>query len=201
MDIYIDNEKIKLGKRNRKNFERIIKVITKKLEQNEKIIRNIYINGNILEESMIIDINELSLLEVETKSYVDLVIESIANCKSYIEIFFEMIFFIKFKLENGEKLIKEDIEETHSFLIWFSDLIYLMEATYDFSINSNFEQLINSIDENIKILIEKRKRKDFVGYLNILETKIFKVLEDFYENVSFYYEKIIEEEKKKKLMA
>lgn len=201
MDIYIDNEKIKLGKRNRKNFERIIKVITKKLEQNEKIIRNIYINGNILEESMIIDMNELSLLEVETKSYVDLVIESIANCKSYIEIFFEMIFFIKFKLENGEKLVKEDIEEIHSFLIWFSDLIYLMEATYDFSINSNFEQLINSIDENIKILIEKRKRKDFVGYLSILETKIFKVLEDFYENVSFYYEKIIEEEKKKKLMA
>lgn len=201
MDIYIDNEKIKLGKRNRKNFERIIKVITKKLEQNEKIIRNIYINGNILEESMIIDMNELSLLEVETKSYVDLVIESIANCKSYIEIFFEMVFFIKFKLENGEKLVKEDIEEIHSFLMWFSDLLYLMEETYDFSINANFEQLISSMDENIKILIEKRKKKDFVVYLNILETKIFKVLEDFYENVNFYYEKIIEEEKKKKLMS
>ncbi|WP_022820309.1 hypothetical protein [Fusobacterium russii] len=201
MEIYIDNEKIELGKRNRKNFERIIKVITKKLEQNEKVIRNIYINGNILEESMIIDMNELSLLEVETKSYVDLVIESIANCKSYIEIFFEMIFFIKFKLENDEKLLKEDIEEIHSFLMWFSDLIYLMEETYDFSINTNFERLIISLDENIKLLIEKRKRKDIIAYLNILETKIFKVLEDFYENVNFYYEKILEEEKKKKLMA
>lgn len=201
MEIYIDNEKIELGKRNRKNFERIIKVITKKLEQNEKIIRNIYINGNILEESMIIDMSELSLLEVETKSYVDLVIESIANCKSYIEIFFEMVFFIKFKLENGEALVKEDIEEIHNFLMWFSDLLYLMEETYDFSINNNFEKLISSMDENIKILIEKRKKKDFSTYLDILEVKLFKVLEDFYENVNFYYEKIIEEEKKKKLMA
>lgn len=201
MEIYIDNEKIELGKRNRKNFERIIKVITKKLEQNEKIIRNIYINGNILEESMIIDMSELSLLEVETKSYVDLVIESIANCKSYIEIFFEMVFFIKFKLENAEALVKEDIEEIHNFLMWFSDLLYLMEETYDFSINNNFEKLISSMDENIKILIEKRKKKDFSTYLDILEVKLFKVLEDFYENVNFYYEKIIEEEKKKKLMA
>lgn len=201
MEIYIDNKKIELGKRNKKNFERIIKVITKKLEQNEKIIRNIYINGNLIEESTIIDIEDLNLLEVETKSYVDLVIESLSNCKAYIEIFFEILLFINLKLENAEKILKEDIEEVHSFLIWFIDLIYLMEETYDFSINSDFEELMNHLEDNMSILIEKRKKKDYIAYLNILETKIFKILENFYDNIDFYYKKIIEEEKKKKLMS
>ena len=201
MEIYIDNEKIELGKRNRKNFERIIKAITKKLEQNEKVIRNIYINGNVLEESTVIDMNEPNILEVETKSYVDLVIESLANCKAYIEIFFEMIFFINLKLESGGKLVKDDIEDIHSFLMWFTDLIYLMEETYDFSINENFEKFADSLDENIKILIEKRKKKNIRNYLEILETKIHKILEYFYENIDFYYTRIIEEEKKKKLMS
>lgn len=201
MEIYIDNKKIELGKRNKKNFERIIKVITKKLKQNEKIIRNIYINGNLIEESTIIDVEDLNLLEVETKSYVDLVIESLANCKAYIEIFFEILFFINLKLENAEKILKEDIEEVHSFLIWFIDLIYLMEETYDFSIDSNFEELMNHLEDNMSILVEKRKKKDYIAYLNILETKIFKILENFYDNIDFYYKKIIEEEKKKKLMS
>lgn len=143
----------------------------------------------------------MNLLEVETKSYVDLVIESLSNCKSYIEIFFEILLFINLKLENAEKILKEDIEEVHSFLIWFIDLIYLMEETYDFSINSDFEELMNHLEDNISILIEKRKKRDYIAYLNILETKIFKILENFYDNIDFYYKKIIEEEKKKKLMS
>ncbi|MDO4690883.1 MAG: chemotaxis protein [Fusobacterium sp.] len=201
MEIYIDNEKIELGKKNRKNFERIIKVITKKLEQNEKIISNIYINGALLEESTIINIEDLNLLEVETKSYVDLVIESLAYCRSYIEVFFEILFFINLKLENSEKLLKDDIAELHSFLIWFVDLINLMEETYDFNIYINFKEILDSLDENIKILIEKRKKKNYIDYLNILELKIAPILEVFYKDINFYYDRIIEEEKKKRFVS
>lgn len=201
LEIYIDNEKIELGKKNRKNFERIIKVITKKLEQNEKIISNIYINGALLEESTIINIEDLNLLEVETKSYVDLVIESLAYCRSYIEVFFEILFFINLKLENSEKLLKDDIAELHSFLIWFVDLINLMEETYDFNIYINFKEILDSLDENIKILIEKRKKKNYIDYLNILELKIAPILEVFYKDINFYYDRIIEEEKKKRFVS
>lgn len=201
MEIYIDNEKIELGKKNRKNFERIIKVITKKLEQNEKIISNIYINGALLEESTIINIEDLNLLEVETKSYVDLVIESLAYCRSYIEVFFEILFFINLKLENSEKLLKDDIAELHSFLIWFVDLINLMEETYDFNIYINFKEILDSLGENIKILIEKRKKKNYIDYLNILELKIAPILEVFYKDINFYYDRIIEEEKKKRFVS
>lgn len=201
LEIYIDNEKIELGKKNRKNFERIIKVITKKLEQNEKIISNIYINGALLEESTIINIEDLNLLEVETKSYVDLVIESLAYCRSYIEVFFEILFFINLKLENSEKLLKDDIAELHSFLIWFVDLINLMEETYDFNIYINFKEILDSLGENIKILIEKRKKKNYIDYLNILELKIAPILEVFYKDINFYYDRIIEEEKKKRFVS
>lgn len=47
MEIYIDNEKFNYQSR-KKNIGRIIKAINKKLEASEKIIKNIYINGNIL---------------------------------------------------------------------------------------------------------------------------------------------------------
>lgn len=201
IEIYIDNEKISLGKRNQKNFERIIKVISKKLEKNEKIIRNIYINGNILEDNTVIDMDKPNILEVETKSYVDLIIESLENSRAYIDIFFEIIFFLNIKMENKEKILKEDIDEIHNFLMWFNDLMYLIEETYDFSIYLEFENFLNKLDENINLLVEKRKKKKYEEYTNILEENIASLLENFFENINFYYNKIIEEEKKKKLVV
>ena len=201
MEIYIDNEKIELGKKNRKNFEKIIKAITKRLEQNEKIIRNIYINGNILEESTIIDMTEPNILEVETKSYVDLIIESLSNCKNYIETFFEIMAYLNFKIESNQKILKEDIDEFHSFLMWFEDLLSLIEETYSFGENRLFFELIEDINNKLQMLTDKRKKKAYVEYINILETEISGILDEFYNNVDIYYQMILEEEKKKKLVS
>lgn len=201
MEIYIDNKKIELGKKNKKNFERILKVITKKLEQNEKIIKSIYINGNMIEEDTVIDFSKLSIIEVETKSYVDLIIESLANCKNYIDTFFEILFFVNFKLENGAVILKEEIDEMHSFLMWITDLLYLIEETYGFEEDKSFMESIDSLQNNAQLLNEKRKRKNYLDYISILEENIAESLEKIHDNIDYYYEKILQEENKKKLMS
>lgn len=200
MEIYIDNEKIELGKKNRKNFEKIIKAITKRLEQNEKIIRNIYINGNILEESTIIDMSKPNILEVETKSYVDLIVESLLNSKSFIESFFEIIDYLKFKLENGQNISKDDIDEFHSFLMWLTDLLSLIDETYSFIENKTFFEVVDNLENKLEILVEKRKKKHYIEYVNILENEISEILNKLYENIDSYHMIILEEEKRKKLI-
>lgn len=200
MDIYIDNEKIELGKKNRKNFEKIIKAITKRLEQSEKIIRNIYINGNILEDNTVIDMTEANILEVETKSYVDLILESLSSCKYFIENFFEIVEYLKFKSENGQRIFKEDIDEFHSFLTWLIDLLYLIEEAYSFTETKEFFEVIDILENKIEILAEKRKKKAYIDYVNILEIEISNILDKLYCNLNVYSGMILEEEKKKKLV-
>lgn len=201
MEIYIDNKKIELGKKNKKNFERILKVITKKLEQNEKIIKSIYINGNMIEEDTVIDLSKLSVIEVETKSYVDLIVESLANCKNHIDTLLEILCFIDFKLENGNIVVREEIDEIHSFLTWFTDLIYLIEEVYGFENENYFIESVECLQNNAQLLNEKRKRKNYLDYINILKENIIENLENFYNNIDYYYEKILQEEKKKKLIV
>lgn len=200
MEIYIDNKKLELGKRNRKNFEKILKVITKKLEQNEKIIRNIYINGNILEDNTIINMDEPNILEVETKSYVDLILESLENCKNYIETFFEILFYLNLKQENNEEIIKVDIEEIHSFIMWFAELMQLIDETYYFENSDSFNEIIIDLNKDLKKLVEKRKKKLYSDYINLLRDKIANRLEIFYDNTAVYFEKILDEERNKKLI-
>lgn len=201
MEIYIDNKKIELGKKNKKNFERILKVITKKLEQNEKIIKSIYINGNMIEEDTVIDFSKLSVIEVETKSYVDLIVESLANCKNHIDTLLEILCFIDFKLENGNIVVREEIDEIHSFLTWFTDLIYLIKEVYGFENENYFIESVECLQNNAQLLNEKRKRKNYLDYINILKENIIENLENFYNNIDYYYEKILQEEKKKKLIV
>ena len=53
MEIYIDNEKTRFGRKTQ-DLEKILRAITRKLEKNEKIIKSISINGHVLQENTII---------------------------------------------------------------------------------------------------------------------------------------------------
>ena len=48
MEIYIDNEKTRFGRKTQ-DLEKILRAITRKLEKNEKIIKSISINGHVLQ--------------------------------------------------------------------------------------------------------------------------------------------------------
>lgn len=200
MEIYIDNEKFNYQSR-KKNIGRIIKAINKKLEANEKIIKNIYINGNILNEDTIIDLTEQNIIEVETSSYADILLEAIENAKIYIEIFFETREYILTKLENNEEIIDLEVEETHNFIEWFTDLLQFLNENYYFDeIRGNLFTMIDDLRMTIEVLNEKRKEEDYIGYLGILEYAVVDYLYNFMENIDYCYKMILEDEKNKKLM-
>lgn len=200
MEIYIDNEKFNYQSR-KKNIGRIIKAINKKLEANEKIIKNIYINGNILNEDTIIDLTKQNIIEVETSSYADILLEAIENAKIYIEIFFETREYILTKLENNEEIIDLEVEETHNFIEWFTDLLQFLNENYYFDeIRGNLFTMIDDLRMTIEVLNEKRKEEDYIGYLGILEYAVVDYLYNFMENIDYCYKMILEDEKNKKLM-
>ena len=66
MEVYIDNQKTNFCRRT-KDLEKILKAISKKLEKNNKVIENIYINGNSIEEFPFIDMDMKNVMEVTTK--------------------------------------------------------------------------------------------------------------------------------------
>ena len=122
MEVYIDNQKTNFGRRT-KDLEKILKAISKKLEKNNKVIENIYINGSSIEEFPFIDMDMKNVMEVTTKSYVDLSLESLNLSKEYIEIFFDINSGFQENIIEKEEISAIEIEETEVFLNWFSDLL------------------------------------------------------------------------------
>ncbi len=198
MEIYVDNEKFELRKNNKKNIGKILKEITKKIEKNQKVIRNIYFNGVRLEGTTVIDVQGTGVIEVETKSYTDLIFESLENCKIYLNTFFECYDVLNSKLENNEKIVEEDIEETHSFLTWFIDLLYLLDEVYDFSLRyEEYNELGVILLEEITAISEIKKAKKFEDYVNYLDFNIAIYLEKFISNIDYYSKIILEDERNK----
>ena len=105
MEVYIDNQKTNFGRRS-KDLEKILKAISKKLEKYEKVIQNIYINGSNIQESIVLDIDmdRPNIMEVETKSYADLILDSLTISKEYIETYFEVKADFQQLIEDNENI-------------------------------------------------------------------------------------------------
>ncbi|WP_074016026.1 chemotaxis protein [Fusobacterium massiliense] len=199
MDIYIDNEKTRLGKRT-KDFEKILKSINKTLEKKEKIIKSISINGTLLYDGVVIDMTkDNNIIEVETKSYVDLTLESLENLKEYTKTFFEVKNNLQELLEENEEISMLDIEETNAFLVWFADLIYLLTETYTFPF-SDLEEILFTVREEVEVLLELKEKNDYIGYVLNLDICISDILKSFCENIDYYKNTILEEEENKKIL-
>lgn len=196
MEIYIDNEKTRFGKRSQ-DFEKILTAIMKKLEKNEKVIRNIYINGKALEEDTVIDMSCQNIVEVETSSYSDIVLETLVDSKEYIDLFFEVKENLNQKIENKEKIEDIDIEDISLFLGWILDVMHLLNSNYVFSfgnVSSSFLELVDECDT----LEDFRQKRNYISYVDTLNYKISTILEKFRDNIDYYSNHILEEEKSKK---
>ena len=191
MEVYIDNQKTNFGRRT-KDLDKILKAISKKLEKNNKVIENIYINGNSIEEFPFIDMDMKNVMEVTTKSYVDLSLESLNLSKEYIEIFFD--------INSGfqENIIeKEEISETDVFLNWFSDLLYFLITNYSFNF-PELEETFETFKEELAILSELKEKKDYIAYVSILNYCVSDILETFVANIDYYQKCILNDEAQKK---
>ena len=200
MEVYIDNQKTNFGRRSN-DLEKILKAISKKLEKHEKVIQNIYINGSNIQDSIILDIDmdSQNTMEVETKSYTDLILDSLTVSKEYIETFFEVKKDFQKMIENNEKISGIDIEETDSFLNWFSDLLFFLVENYAFAFRS-LQETMQTFREELITLDELKEKKDYVVYVSTLDYCITSILENFKTNIDYYYKSILEEVEQKKIV-
>ena len=200
MEVYIDNQKTNFGRRS-KDLEKILKAISKKLEKHEKVIQNIYINGSNIQDNIVLDIDmdRPNIMEVETKSYTDLVLDSLTISKEYIETYFEVKADFQQLIEDNEKISPIEIEETDSFLNWFSDLLFFLVENYAFAFRS-LQETMETFREELITLDELKEKKDYVAYVSTLDYCITDILENFKTNIDYYYKSILEEIEQKKIV-
>ena len=200
MEVYIDNQKTNFGRRS-KDLEKILKAISKKLEKHEKVIQNIYINGSNIQDNIVLDIDmdRPNIMEVETKSYTDLVLDSLTISKEYIETYFEVKADFQQLIEDNEKISPIEIEETDSFLNWFSDLLFFLVENYAFAFRS-LQETMQTFREELITLDELKEKKDYVAYVSTLDYCITDILENFKTNIDYYYKSILEEVEQKKIV-
>ena len=200
MEVYIDNQKTNFGRRSN-DLEKILKAISKKLEKHEKVIQNIYINGSNIQDSIILDIDmdSQNIMEVETKSYTDLILDSLTISKEYIETFFEVKEDFQQLIEDNEKISGIEIEETDSFLNWFSDLLFFLVENYAFAFRS-LQETMETFREELITLDELKEKKDYITYVSTLDYCIADILENFKTNLDYYYKSILEEVEQKKIV-
>ena len=200
MEVYIDNQKTNFGRRS-KDLEKILKAISKKLEKHEKVIQNIYINGSNIQDNIVLDIDmdRPNIMEVETKSYTDLILDSLTISKEYIETFFEVKEDFQQLIEDNEKISPIEIEETDSFLNWFSDLLFFLVENYAFAFRS-LQETMETFREELVILAELKEKKDYVAYVSTLDYCISDILENFKNNIDYYYKSILEDLEQKKVI-
>ena len=200
MEVYIDNQKTNFGRRS-KDLEKILKAISKKLEKHEKVIQNIYINGSNIQDNIILDIDmdRPNIMEVETKSYTDLVLDSLTISKEYIETYFEVKADFQQLIEDNEKISPIEIEETDSFLNWFSDLLFFLVENYAFAFR-NLRETMETFREELVTLAELKEKKDYIAYVSTLDYCISDILENFKANIDYYYKSILEDLEQKKVI-
>ena len=200
MEVYIDNQKTNFGRRS-KDLEKILKAISKKLEKHEKVIQNIYINGSNIQDNIVLDIDmdRPNIMEVETKSYTDLVLDSLTISKEYIETYFEIKADFQQLIEDNEKISPIEIEETDSFLNWFSDLLFFLVENYAFAFKS-LRETMETFREELVTLAELKEKKDYIAYVSTLDYCISDILENFKTNIDYYYKSILEEVEQKQII-
>ena len=200
MEVYIDNQKTNFGRRS-KDLEKILKAISKKLEKHEKVIQNIYINGSNIQDSIILDIDmdRPNIMEVETKSYTDLILDSLTVSKEYIDTYFEVKEDFHQLIENDEKISGIEIEETDSFLNWFSDLLFFLVENYAFAFQS-LRETMETFREELVTLSELKDKKNYLAYVTTLDYYVSDILENFKTNIDYYYKSILEEVEQKQIV-
>ena len=202
MEVYVDNVKIELGQKSFKSLGRAISVINKRLDKEDKIAHKIYINGHAIKDNSIVDVKNLKVIEVITKSQGGIILESIVDARGYIDKYFSMFETLGTD-DQGILTEEEEIKliEMLIFLRWFYNLLLIIQENHilDF-IYSDFDEYIEDFKEQLSNVDKAYDSRDIVELLDIMEFDMGELLSEFYENIEEYYSDIAEEEKRKRLL-
>lgn len=205
MELYIDNKKVELKQKRFKSFGRMINEITKQLTQDNKVPYKFYINGEKLKDNTVVNLKDLKLVEVITKTEGEMLLDSIMRAKEQIDIFFSIFDSEDDEEENSGKtavMVSEiEIVERGIFLRWFYNLLLLIKASGDLDfVYSDFDEYIAEFEREMEQAEKAYDAEDYETFVEMLEFSIGDLLQDFYENAENYYNDILEEENRKRLL-
>lgn len=204
MELYIDNKKMELKQKRFKSFGRMISEINKKLTKDNKIPYKLYINGEKLKENTVVNVKDLKLVEVITKTEGEMLLDSILRAKEQIDMFFEIFDYEDEDPKNVARAAVEvselEIIERGIFLRWFYNLLLLMKASGDLDfIYSDFDEYIAEFEHEMEEAEKAYDAQDYETFVEMLEFSIGDLLKDFYENAENYYMDIVDEQNRKRL--
>ena len=167
-----------------------------------KIPHEIYVNGSTLRDNSIVVGKDLKVIEVITKTHGAMILESILIAKESIDRYFDIFDDIE---ESGQESLNDEVEiqliEMVIFLRWFYNLLLLIKENHilDF-IYEDFDEYIEDFRKELEIAEHAYEARDLIGFIDILEFSIGDILIEFYDNVEDYYNDIVEEENRKRLL-
>lgn len=202
MEVYVDNVKVEMKQKKFKSLGNAISAINKKLMKENKIPHEIYVNGSTLRDNSIVVGKDLKVIEVITKTHGAMILESILIAKESIDRYFDIFDDIE---ESGQESLNDEVEiqliEMVIFLRWFYNLLLLIKENHilDF-IYEDFDEYIEDFRKELEIAEHAYEARDLIGFIDILEFSIGDILIEFYDNVEDYYNDIVEEENRKRLL-
>ena len=202
MEVYVDNVKVEMKQKKFKSLGNAISAINKKLMKENKIPHEIYVNGSTLRDNSIVVGKDPKVIEVITKTHGAMILESILIAKESIDRYFDIFDDIE---ESGQESLNDEVEiqliEMVIFLRWFYNLLLLIKETHilDF-IYEDFDEYIEDFRKELEIAEHAYEARDLIGFIDILEFSIGDLLIEFYDNVEDYYNDIVEEENRKRLL-
>lgn len=202
MEVYVDNVKVEMKQKSFKSLGNAISAINKKLMQENKIPHEIYVNGSTLRDNSIIGGKDLKVIEIITKTYGAMILESIITAKESIDRYFDIFDDME---ESGQESLNDEDEiqliEMVIFLRWFYNLLLLIKENHilDF-IYEDFDEYIEDFQKELEVAERAYEARDLIGFIDILEFSIGDLLIEFYDNVEDYYNDIAEEENRKRLL-
>lgn len=202
MEVYVDNVKVEMKQKSFKSLGNAISAINKKLMKENKIPHEIYVNGSTLRDNSIIGGKDLKVIEIITKTYGAMILESIITAKESIDRYFDIFDDME---ESGQESLNDEDEiqliEMVIFLRWFYNLLLLIKENHilDF-IYEDFDEYIEDFQKELEVAERAYEARDLIGFIDILEFSIGDLLIEFYDNVEDYYNDIVEEENRKRLL-
>ncbi|MDR1835041.1 MAG: chemotaxis protein [Fusobacteriaceae bacterium] len=203
MDVYIDNVKVDMGKEKFSSFGLTISAITKRLHNENRVLDEIFVNGETLKENSYVNLESLKTLEITTRSFREIVLESLYSTREYIDNYFYIIdrFFEGNEDEEVIEVDEEDLFELLSFLHWFYNLILIINENFSFQFaEKDFSEFVEEFSENLDVIEGLYHEEDCFDLIEALESSIGQMLLLFYDNFDECFNEVIFEEKKKNLL-
>jgi hypothetical protein len=203
MEVYIDNIKIDMEQEKFPTFGLTISEITKRLHRENKILNEIYVNGESLKDNSVIKLENLKTLEITTRTYGGIILEAMCNTKEYIDNYFYIIdkFFEGTDDEEIIEIDEDDLFELLSFLHWFYNLLLIINDNFSFNfLEQDFSKFVDEFSNKLDVIEKLYHEEDCFDLIEEMEASIGEMLIKFYENFEKCFNDVIYEENRKNLL-